>query len=124
MSTLNTVGISASIGAGSLIINDYRLEISDIEGGHRLTVTRGGEVQTMDVMDGGGTSGTVDHRELTNRDAENQHPISAITGLEEALEQPTSDDALEILYDTGIIDPVTDSDGAVLTDADGSIFTL
>ena len=33
-----------------------------------------------------GGSGTADHRQLTNRDADNQHPISAITGLQEELD--------------------------------------
>ena len=39
----------------------------------------------------GGTGGTSDHRKLSNRDAADQHPIGAITGLEEALanKQPT-----------------------------------
>ena len=32
-----------------------------------------------------GGSGTADHRQLTNRDADNQHPISAITGLQAEL---------------------------------------
>ena len=31
-------------------------------------------------------SGTSDHRQLTNRDAANQHPITAITGLQTALD--------------------------------------
>lgn len=35
------------------------------------------------VQTGGG--GTADHRQLTNRDADNQHPISAITGLQAEL---------------------------------------
>lgn len=35
---------------------------------------------------GGGGEGTSDHRQLTNRDAANQHPISAITGLQSALD--------------------------------------
>ncbi len=35
---------------------------------------------------GGGEGGTSDHRSLTGRDAGNQHPIAAITGLAEALE--------------------------------------
>lgn len=35
---------------------------------------------------GGGVGGTNDHRELTNRDAADQHPMSAITGLASALE--------------------------------------
>ena len=34
---------------------------------------------------GGGGGGTMDHSALSNRDAADQHPISAITGLEEAL---------------------------------------
>lgn len=48
----------------------------------------------MDLMDvimsaklgrGGGGGGTTDHSQLTNRDAEDQHPIGAITGLTEDL---------------------------------------
>ena len=41
----------------------------------------------------GGGGGTSDHSKLVNRDAANQHPMSAITGLELALEgkQPTGD---------------------------------
>lgn len=34
---------------------------------------------------GGGTGGTSDHRDLINRDAADQHPMSAIVGLEDAL---------------------------------------
>ena len=41
------------------------------------------------IRTGGGT-GTGDHRDLSNRDAANQHPISAITGLEEALASKTN----------------------------------
>ena len=40
-----------------------------------------------------------DHTKLANRDAEDQHPISAITGLEEALSQiPSLND---IIWDCG-----------------------
>lgn len=35
---------------------------------------------------GSGSSGTTDHSQLTNRDAAEQHPISAITGLQAALD--------------------------------------
>lgn len=40
---------------------------------------------------GGGTGGTSDHTKLKNRDADDQHPMSAITGLTNALagKQPT-----------------------------------
>lgn len=44
--------IGGSIGAGKAILNDYTLGVEDIDGGHRLTITRGSEVQTLDVMDG------------------------------------------------------------------------
>lgn len=46
---------------------------------------------TMDkVIRTGGGTGTGDHRDLSNRDAANQHPISAITGLENALASKTN----------------------------------
>lgn len=35
---------------------------------------------------GDGSTGTTDHNDLTNRDMANQHPISAIEGLQEALD--------------------------------------
>lgn len=36
---------------------------------------------------GGGEGGTADHRFLSNRDAEDQHPIKAISGLEEEIKR-------------------------------------
>ena len=52
-----------------------------------------------------GTGGTNDHSKLTNRYAADQHPMSAITGLEEAMEgkQPAGD------YLTQEIDPTVPS---------------
>lgn len=55
---VNAAEVNGRIGAGSLILNDYKLKISDIEGGHRLSVERGADVQTMDVMDGEGCKET------------------------------------------------------------------
>ncbi len=49
---LNLEPLEATLGAGALIVNDYRITTEPIEGGHRLTVTRGSEVQTMDLLDG------------------------------------------------------------------------
>lgn len=50
--------VKCNIGVGSIIFNDYLLELSEIEGGHRLTVTRGSEIQSIDILDGqGGTEG-------------------------------------------------------------------
>lgn len=43
-----------------------------------------GDYEWIDVS-GGGTGGTTDHNKLKNRDLENQHPINAITGLQENL---------------------------------------
>lgn len=40
-------------------------------------------LSTVEIAGGGGEGGTTDHRALTNRDAENQHPIEAISGLDE-----------------------------------------
>lgn len=53
------------------------------------------EGETPDTPSGGGTS---DHRELTNRDAGEQHPIGAITGLDQELAKRVSeDDALSVV---------------------------
>lgn len=45
------------------------------------------------ALKAGGSGGTADHSKLTNRDAEDQHPMSAITGLAAALaeKQPKGD---------------------------------
>lgn len=43
-------------------------------------------VLSFDETASAGGGGTSDHRQLSNRSAADQHPISAITGLEEALE--------------------------------------
>lgn len=49
---LNLEPLEATLGAGALIVNDYRITTEPIDGGHRLMVTRGSEVQTMDLLDG------------------------------------------------------------------------
>ena len=46
-----------------------------------------GDSETGGKPSGGdGTSGTTDHRKLYNRDADNQHPVSAIEGLQDILD--------------------------------------
>lgn len=61
----------------------------------------------VEWADGGG-SGTSDHAKLSNRDASDQHPISAITGLENALKgkQPAGDyltaDSLQAATDAAL----------------------
>lgn len=49
---LNQASVKAVLSVGGLVLNDYLLSIDPIECGYRLTITRGSEVQTMDVKDG------------------------------------------------------------------------
>lgn len=71
------------------------------------------KAEQANIKTGGG--GTSDHRELLHRDADNQHPISAITGLQDEIDGKLNDgdvaswakqetkpeyDATEILDDT------------------------
>ena len=48
---------------------------------------RSGEKVLSEVQVTGGSGGAADHRALSNRDADGQHPVSSITGLREALER-------------------------------------
>lgn len=56
----------------------------DLEG-LRLRLMSGDKPLSEVELPGGGEGGTSDHRALTHRDAEKQHPIPAIDGLEEEL---------------------------------------
>lgn len=62
--------------------------------GDRLGYTEAGEMglysgdkllSAVPVSGGGGEGGTTDHRFLSNRDADKQHPMSAIEGLEDEI---------------------------------------
>lgn len=50
--TLGAACLSGALSTGSVIVNDYTITMQGIDGGHRLTITRGSEVQTLDIMDG------------------------------------------------------------------------
>ena len=50
--TWGPASLSGALSTGSVIVNDYTITMQGIDGGHRLTITRGSEVQTMDVLDG------------------------------------------------------------------------
>lgn len=65
----------------------------NIVAGDNITIEQDGDTLTINGEAGGGGGGTSDHRQLSNRDAANQHPISAITGLQSALggKQPIGD---------------------------------
>lgn len=57
------------------------IEVTKIPGGHRVTIVDINGKKTFDILDA-----PSDHSQLTNRDAENQHSISAITGLQNKLD--------------------------------------
>lgn len=76
--------IGGSIGAGKAILNDYTLGVEDIDGGHRLTITRGSEVQTMDIMDGkDGKDGAPGAVQTVNGEAPDESGNVQVSGLPE-----------------------------------------
>lgn len=44
--------------------------------------------------------------------------------IEECLDEISNDNMINVLYETGIINPVTDNIGKILLAADGNILTL
>lgn len=54
---INAAQLSGTISTGSVIVNDYTITMQGIDGGHSLTITRGSDTQTMDIMDGVGIAG-------------------------------------------------------------------
>ena len=50
--SLGEGSLSGSLGSGRIVLNDYLLSLSEIPGGHRLTLSRGNETQTLDIPDG------------------------------------------------------------------------
>lgn len=79
--------IGGSIGAGKAILNDYTLGVEDIDGGHRLTITRGSEVQAMDIMDGkngnDGNDGAPGAVQTVNGEAPDESGNVQVSGLPE-----------------------------------------
>lgn len=63
--------------------------LEDLETGDKSNLVAA--INEVAQSGGGGTGGTSDHTKLENRDADDQHPMSAITGLTNALagKQPT-----------------------------------
>lgn len=57
--------------------------LEDLETGDKSNLVAA--INEVAQSGGGGTGGTSDHTKLQNRDAEDQHPMSAITGLTNAL---------------------------------------
>jgi len=69
---------------------------------------------------GGGSGGAADHRDLVGRDAADQHPMSAIAGLEDALTARLAADDLEEV--TG--QDVAELWGSLLPDTGGGAGTV
>ena len=55
MARTNKLKVLLSVGSATL--GDYILRTEPIDGGYRLTITRGSDVQTLDIMDGVGIAG-------------------------------------------------------------------
>lgn len=67
-----------------------------------ITVQMSGDT-SYTVNMGTSSSGTTDHNKLKNRDAENQHPIKAITDLEKELSEKLEEEDLEEFSNLDII---------------------
>ena len=65
---LGAASLSGALSTGSVIVNDYTITMQGIDGGHRLTITRGSEVQTLDIMDGVGIAGIEKTESIGNVD--------------------------------------------------------
>ena len=46
----DTIGLNATVTTGKFVLNDYTLEVSEIEDGYRLTITKGADVQIIDFL--------------------------------------------------------------------------
>lgn len=90
--------IQGAVTTGQMVVNDWVITMQQTAEGGIITARRGTDVQTLTLKHGGGSGGggAASHGSLAGRDLPDQHPISAITGLEDALEgkQPKGNYAL------------------------------
>lgn len=65
---------------------------------------------------------------LAYLDTSNKASVKSVNGIlpdeEGNVTLATDDDAVEVLYEMGVVDPVTNDDGTVLTDENGNIITI
>lgn len=102
--------IAAEVARATQAEDDLKQQI-----GERYSKPSGGipesdlsaDVQTK-LNQGGGSGGTTDHRQLTNRDAADQHPMSAIAGLEDAMAAKANDDDLAAVSKSGSYNDLDD----------------
>ena len=78
--TLGAASLSGALSTGSVIVNDYTITMQGIDGGHRLTITRGSEVQTMDVLDGVDGVGIVGIEKTATIDNVDEYTITMTDG--------------------------------------------
>lgn len=71
---------------------------------------------------GGGGEGTNDHRQLTNRNATNQHPIGAISGLQSALDSKQSSEIEDVdgYFSTDTVEGALKELGAYMSGGDSA----
>ena len=78
--TLGAASLSGALSTGSVIVNDYTITMQGIDGGHRLTITRGSEVQTMDVLDGADGVGIAGIEKTATIDNVDEYTITMTDG--------------------------------------------
>ena len=84
------------LSVGSVIFNDYILELSENDAAYIITARKGSEVQTLEIPKSGGTSG----------------------------EPATDEDIINLMLDTGMMPVLQDTDGAILVDGDNAIILI
>lgn len=96
----------------SKILNECRQYASDAESARKETLAAKEEIEKM-IEDGVGINADWDQNDESAADYIKNKPI-----------EETEDDAMEMLADMGIVDPVTDEEGNVLTDENGNILII
>lgn len=93
--------INGHVSDAPFIINDYVITLERLDNGVRISATRGGQTESVVVYDGDLTN--LNHEVLANRNAYDQHPINAISGLRSELDskQPVISDLEQIRTNAG-----------------------
>lgn len=93
--------INGHVSDAPFIINDYVITLERLDDGVRISATRGGQTESVVVYDGDLTN--LNHEVLANRNADDQHPINAISGLRSELDskQPVISDLEQIRTNAG-----------------------
>lgn len=93
--------INGHVSDAPFIINDYVITLERLNNGVRISATRGGQTESVVVYDGDLTN--LNHEVLANRNADDQHPINAISGLRSELDskQPVISDLEQIRTNAG-----------------------